>query len=349
LNFNQILKKLSLIIFLTFLSCLGENSWEDLESDYDHVLNVFGLISLDTSQHSYVGLYSTTDLGDTSQIYLGTDTIGWCNCDEEDCSWSEQCDTEEIEGYWIIDSLFEPAALVKNASVTVTDDSGNAHQFSFIESAFALDAEFSVSSINDVNNFRLNLYVDTSGTFYPQPLTNYNLDISAPGYNTVTGSLKTPKLPSLDSLTQLGNNVDTILVNEPFNVHWTTIEEGRGIVTGEVIIQSWGGDSLLSNWCGGYFDPFTVDLSDISSNPHTVYPWICSDSFLQISDTRDYLVRLTAVDDNYYEYFIIGEEGEYSNALLNYPTTKGRSVGIEGGFGFFGSIASDKLFLHISN
>ena len=195
LNFNQILKKLSLTIFLTFLSCLGENSWEDLESNYDHVLNVFGLISLDTSQHSYVGLYSTTDLGDTSQIYLGTDTIGWCNCDEEECSWSEQCDTEEIEGYWIIDSLFEPAALVKNASVTITDDNGNAYKFSFIESAFALDAEFSVSSINDVNNFRLNLYVDTSGTFYPQPLTNYDLDISAPGYDTVTGSLKTPKTP----------------------------------------------------------------------------------------------------------------------------------------------------------
>jgi len=35
--------------------------------------------------------------------------------------------------------------------------------------------------------------------------------------------------------------------------------------------------------------------------------------------------------------------GEYSNMLLNYPTTKGRSVGIEGGFGVFGSIASDGI------
>ena len=42
-----------------------------------------------------------------------------------------------------------------------------------------------------------------------------------------------------------------------------------------------------------------------------------------------------------------GELGEYSNALLNYPTTKGRSIGIEGGFGFFGSIASDNLQLKI--
>tara|TARA_B000000441_G_C21517975_1_gene218785 strand:+ start:225 stop:392 length:168 start_codon:yes stop_codon:yes gene_type:complete len=54
------------------------------------------------------------------------------------------------------------------------------------------------------------------------------------------------------------------------------------------------------------------------------------------------------MDENYYEYFIVGESGEYSNALLNYPTTKGRSIGIEGGFGFFGSIASDGLMLKIS-
>ena len=47
------------------------------------------------------------------------------------------------------------------------------------------------------------------------------------------------------------------------------------------------------------------------------------------------------MDNNYYDYFIVGESGEYSNVLLNYPTTKGRSVGLEGGFGLFGSIASD--------
>ena len=54
------------------------------------------------------------------------------------------------------------------------------------------------------------------------------------------------------------------------------------------------------------------------------------------------------MDDNYYEYFITGEAGEYSNALLNYPTTKGRSIGVEGGFGIFGSIASDWIVLKIS-
>ena len=47
------------------------------------------------------------------------------------------------------------------------------------------------------------------------------------------------------------------------------------------------------------------------------------------------------MDDNYYNYFIEGELEEYSNMLLDNSSTKGRSDGIKGGFGFFGSIASD--------
>mgnify|MGYP005695397411 FL=1 len=74
---------------------------------------------------------------------------------------------------------------------------------------------------------------------------------------------------------------------------------------------------------------------------------ICNET-LESFPVQDYFIRLTSMDENYYEYFILGESGEYSNALLNYPTTKGRSVGIEGGFGFFGSIASDGLLLKIS-
>ena len=43
--------------------------------------------------------------------------------------------------------------------------------------------------------------------------------------------------------------------------------------------------------------------------------------------------------------FIRGEEGGYSNFLLNSGTTSGQSVGIEGGLGIFGSIATSKLYL----
>jgi hypothetical protein len=134
LNFNSFLKTIFFSGILTFFSCLGENSWEDLESDYDHVLNVFGLVSLDSLQPSYVGLYSTTDLDEISRIFVGVDTLGWCDCDDDECGWG--CEDKEIDGYWILDSLFEPAALIKNASVIITDDNGNNYDFSYVEYCF---------------------------------------------------------------------------------------------------------------------------------------------------------------------------------------------------------------------
>ena len=89
-----------------------------------------------------------------------------------------------------------------------------------------------------------------------------------------------------------------------------------------------------------------LSISQNNQNPSSVYPWICNETE-ETFPVRDYFIRLTSMDENYYEYFIVGESGEYSNASLNYPTTKGRSIGIEGGW-FFGSIASDGLMLKIS-
>ena len=348
-------------MILTFFSCLGENSWEDLESDYDHVLNVFGLISLDFDQTSYIGIYRTTDLDEVSQNFVSVDTLGWCNCDDDECSWSEECEDKEQEGFWIYDSIFEPAALIKDASVTISDDNGNLYDFAFVDNISFIDTVYYDTSgyyygypfsfdttYYDTNLYRINLYVDTTGTFNPQAGTNYQLNISAPNYNTVTGSLTTPNIPTLDSLVQQGRVIDTVLVNEPFDIYWTSFQGGKGLVTGEVDLGNWLEDSLSRDWCGGYFDPFVIDLSNDQINSYTVYPWLCTENLEQEAEAKDYFIRLTAMDDNYYEYFVVGEAGEYSNALLNYPTTKGRSVGIEGGFGFFGSIASDRMLLKIA-
>ena len=82
-----------------------------------------------------------------------------------------------------------------------------------------------------------------------------------------------------------------------------------------------------------------MDFSDSSA----FIPGSFCEETIDSPQPEDYFVRLTAMDDNYYEYFITGEIGEYANLLLNYPTTKGRSVGIEGGFGVFGSIGSSRV------
>ena len=135
--------------------------------------------------------------------------------------------------------------------------------------------------------------------------------------------------------------IDTVIVNEPFEISYDYQEIGRALVSGQVLLGTYAElNSTSSGWCGGEFDPFMVDLDDGEQYKQTIDPLLCLEQSEQ-NNAKDYVLRLTSMDNNYYDYFIVGESGEYSNALLNYPTTKGRSVGLEGGFGLFGSIASD--------
>ncbi len=347
------------IIFNMHGCSFPTNEWIELESDYDHVLNVFGLVNLDSGYPSYIGLYRTTNLDEKSQNLVEIDTLYYCDCSNDEC-WD--CD-EVGDGYWVIDSIYEPAALIKDASVSLSDDEGNVYIFSFVDKITFVDTIYfdttfvtygtTVSwdtTIYDTNNYRINYYVDTTGLFIPEPGVKYNLSITAPGFNDVVGSLVTPVLPNLDSLSQKGVSVDTVVVNEPFTIHWREENEGTAMITGEVIDRYYSNSDSTSDdwWCGGYFDPFIIDLGNSSQNPYSVQSEFCDQTFEEPT-SKDYYIRLISMDDNYYEYFITGEQGEYSNAILNYPTTKGRSVGINGGFGFFGSIASDGLLLKISN
>ena len=87
MNFKQYYQSLYIILALNFLGCLGpETSWEDLESNYDHVLNVFGLMNLDSGQTSFIGLYRTTDLDEVSQIFVGVDSIRYYGENENEIS-----------------------------------------------------------------------------------------------------------------------------------------------------------------------------------------------------------------------------------------------------------------------
>jgi len=345
LNFKQYYQSLYIILALNFLGCLGtETSWEDLESNYDHVLNVFGLMNLDSGQTSFIGLYRTTDLDELSQNFVGVDTVGYYEFDDEE-------EKEGEDGYWVIDSIYEPAAMIKDASVFVTDDQGGSYEFSFVDKVTFIDTIYIDTTytngpwtytldttIYDTNTFRINFYLDTTGTFIPQPEANYQLSITAPGFDPVSGSLTTPTIPTIDSLVQRGQAADTIIASEPFDIFWDSQGNGKGMITGEVLFNNQETDTTWQEWCGGFFEQ-AVDFSDSSA----FIPGSFCEETIDSSQPEDYFVRLTAMDENYYEYFITGEIGEYANLLLNYPTTKGRSVGIEGGFGVFGSIGSSQV------
>ena len=342
MNFKRCYHTFIIFLLLNTLGCLSVDSeWENLESDFDHVLNVLGIINLDSNQTSFIGIYRTTDLDEVSQIFIGVDTLGYYEYEDED--------NNEKEGFWMIDSIYEPAALINDASVFISDDQGNSYEFTFVEKITYVDTIYFDTTITiygytfdwdttiyDTNNFRINFYLDTTGTFNPEPGLNYQLNITAPGYDPVTGSLTTPFIPKIDSLVQRDGITDTIIAREPFDIHWDIQESGNGLITGEVLFDDEDGyDPARDDWCGGFFEN-SINLSDSSYTVYGDYCEILPDTI----EPKEYFIRLTTMDNNYHEYFIEGELGEYSNMLLNYPTTKGRSVGIEGGFGFFGAIAS---------
>jgi len=315
-----------------------------VESDYDHVLNVFGLINLDSGHTSFIGLYRTTDLDEVSQVLVGVDTLYYYEYEKDEGEDGE-------EGFWVIDSIYEPAALIKDAVVLVSDNQGNSYEFSFVDKVtfidtIYIDTTFTFygytfdwdTTIYDTNTFRINFYVDTTGTFTPQSETNYQLSITAPGFDPVSGFLTTPMIPTIDSLVQRGQAADTINASEPFDIFWGSQGNGKGMITGEVLFNNQETDTTWQEWCGGFFEQ-AVDFSDSSA----FIPGSFCEETIDSPQPEDYFVRLTAMDENYYEYFITGEIGEYANLLLNYPTTKGRSVGIEGGFGVFGSIGSSQV------
>ena len=108
----------------------------------------------------------------------------------------------------------------------LSDEVGNTYEFSFLEKitlvdTIYLDTTFTFygttidwdTTIYDTNNFRINFYVDLTGTFNPQPNMQYELSIDAPGFDPVSGSLRTPYVPSLDSLVQQGSSIDTLRIN----------------------------------------------------------------------------------------------------------------------------------------
>ena len=352
MNFKHIKAKINLLLLLLLLGCAFPKwEWEDLDSNYDHVLNVMGLINLDSNSLSFIGLYRTTDLDELSQVFVGLDSVYIFGDEEGEKEGAE-------EGYWIYDSIYEPAALIKNAEVIVSDDNGNSWPFSFVEKFTTIDTVYFDTTLSiygytfnwdttyyDTNEIRINFYLDTTGTFDPLPQNKYYLNITATGYDPVLGEMITPNFPVfIDSSMQ-----DTIVSSEPYDLSW---EEnlGRGYITTELMIMpSFSNDSsfnyssndssyiIRSQWC----DIHSESSIEFDQGSTSIGPYWCDEIEYYDLDPERFLIRLTAMDDNYYSYFIEGELEEYSNMLLDNSSTKGRSVGIEGGFGFFGSIASD--------
>ena len=154
-----------LLPILLLSSCYKSTEWEDVTADYDPVLNVMSIISLDDNIDSFVGVYRTTELTETSLIFSGIVDTSW---------WPDyQGDTV----YTWLDSLYEPAGVIDSAVVTIFTNT-DTYVFEFD---------------SDTRKYKY------SG-FTPSEETTYNLIIDVNGFDPVTGELITPITPYLDTL-----------------------------------------------------------------------------------------------------------------------------------------------------
>ena len=341
--FFKIITGLYFLIFFFPLGCTN-SSWEDIDSNYDHILNVIGIIDLDqttSASESFVGVYRTTNLDEKSQIFVRVDTLGYESYESEN----------EEGGFWIVDSIFVPAALIDNAEVIITDEQGNSSNFSFVEFEYLnfdttlFDTSYfefggtiftiiDTLEIDTIFSTRVNIYKDTTEQFVPLPNMEYKLSINAQGYDLVTGSLITPDYPVINkSLVQ-----DTLSFLNEYEVSWQNSHVEYGLLIEQILIeQDFNYFTTLEKWCWGY----KYSVVELSQNIHTVYPMFC-DEHSQNIPSQSALIKLMAMDKNYYNYFIRGSSEDYTNITVP-NTTKGRSIGLQGGFGVFGSIASDNL------
>ena len=166
---------------MTLNNCYRSTEWEKINADYNPVLNVIGIISLDSNTESFIGVYRTTDLSELSMKFSGEiDTIQFYD-DENDSLVFE------------LDSLYEPAGLIDSAVVIVFSE---LETFNFI---------FDSKSRQYKNN-----------NFIPLENTKYSLIIDVNGFDLVTGDLMTPITTYLDTL--LIN--DTLVSSNNYTLSW---------------------------------------------------------------------------------------------------------------------------------
>ena len=238
MNFKYILS--ILLPFILFNSCYKSTEWEDVTSDYDPVLNVIGIISLDDNVDSFVGVYRTTELTEVSMIFTGiVDTIEWEYRDEKE--------------FWL-DSLYEPAGFIDSAIVTISDGH-KSYTFNFIEKELNTDpaTNWLLDSIN-VRQYK-------SEEFSPFPNTTYFLTIEVKGFDPVTGELTTPPHPALES----SQIPDILSAASAYEIIWNVNQETaeKGLLTGNLI------DSHVR--CGGEFQT----VIDFAWEGYTVFPGFC--------------------------------------------------------------------------
>lgn len=223
-------------------SCYKSTEWEEVTADYDPVLNVIGIISLDGNIENFVEVYPTIDLTSLSMELVGYDSTFIYYT-------GKRGEIEDLDGGWVIEEIFKPANIIDSATVQIFTET-DTFLFNYDEN----DGKYKNSD------------------FQPFPDSLYNLSVEVNGFDPVTGALITPSIPSIDSTL-----IDTISSSSTYAINWDEQESGNhGLIMGE-LVDSYvycGGNfydvvefaseeyTVFPQWC----DPEQVSIGEIDND-----------------------------------------------------------------------------------
>jgi len=308
LNFKKsgLMKRQFVIVVAILLSItMCENwGWQDVESDQESMLNIFALVSLDTTISSFVHVRQTLNLDDEEMILVDRDTL-WYGDSPYD---------------YVFEDSYRSNFLVDSAVVTISD--GNK-----VVRFFPVRTEENYGYIG-INEFVFQkkmsvVYLDTLHQFNPVPGTIYFLEVTAPDGRRVTGSLVTPAIPVL-----LDESIpDTLHLQKSYTIPFEPLPDNYQIL--RTITNNYTGENKV------FIEPGSASWKSFPED---------ASSFDDDDFDCDMEIRLTAMDDNYYEYFVKKPlDDEFVSFLLG-DANSGLSCGIEGGYGLFGAIAVDHVY-----
>lgn len=322
---HHIIKILSLSFIAFVISC-GNWGWESIETDNEEQLNIFGLISLDTTLQSFVVVHKTLDTSGPDEEVIGHDTIFF-----EAWQWiNEDTGLMERDTFWYdppyVRTIYESKYIVKDATVTISDGQND---YSFIRSPQDPRTSEYWRYGGEIL-FDPAIYLNTDNSFIPQPDTEYTLSVTTPGGHDLTGSTTTPGIPEIHE----GQLADTLSIRNLFELKWThNGDYYTSVATGQ------SGDLWEYYICGidqqGLVEPGdTTWTSSVDS-------W-CLNDIPDEGALAEMGIRVRYVDENYYRYFLATDEDteEISNFLVGEGSI-GTAFGVEGGFGVFGSLSAD--------
>ena len=294
---------ISLLSFTLFgcLSLAPELEWEDVKSDHDPVLNVFGLLSADSILTSFVRVHRTLDMEEAADS-LTRDTIG---------------------GNTFIS--YTSRFIIRDAEVIV---SNGENEFLFEYTDYSFDLNGSLSEV----------YQYQGDDLYPQPGETWTLNITTPGGLSVTGETIIPPLPQISS----EELPDSFQLDQTMDITWQPMADNYQIMN----IGNYLGYFGYDDYYGGGFSCglWQENIIKPEEESWTYRRDICDESYDQEWDEDLLLLNLMSMDNNYFDYFIKFGEVEFSSSTIGEGGT-GRSFGINGGIGVFGSVAIDRHWI----